>query len=88
MAGQPQKIAVEQLLFEQYTIIFKWYWKFKNVCEVGKQRWCEFVRESPTQLATACICDKSEADCAVHDVGGLTQQIGPASSATVLEQFI
>jgi hypothetical protein len=48
MAGQPKKMEVERLSFEQYKIILKWYWKSENVCEVKRHWQCEFAMELPT----------------------------------------
>jgi hypothetical protein len=48
MAGEPKKMVVEQLLFEQHKIILKQYWKFENVRKVQRHWWHELAMELPT----------------------------------------
>jgi hypothetical protein len=47
MSVESTKMAAERLSFEQRKIIFKWYWKFGNVCEAQIQWRREFAKELP-----------------------------------------
>jgi hypothetical protein len=62
MVGQWKKLAAKRLFFEQGKIVFKWYWKFQNVCEAQKQWLCEFATEPPTRMTVAYSRDKYEAN--------------------------
>jgi hypothetical protein len=55
-------MAEARLSFEQRKIIFKWYFKFENVCEVQRQWRREFATKPPTRLTIARIRDKFETD--------------------------
>jgi hypothetical protein len=50
VAGQSKKMAAVRLSFEQRKIIFNWYWKFENVCEVKIYWRREFATQPPIRL--------------------------------------
>jgi hypothetical protein len=62
LEGQSKKMAAKRLSFGQRKIIWNWYWKVENMCEIQRKWRREFASEPPTRLKTASIRDKFEAD--------------------------